>query len=139
MRHFTVTSALLESPPKSNRTGTRASTQRAKAVLIASRNAGWKLAACVGANHTRIGVVWRLSQRRSIESPLDSIISPRYVVEPLDRMRRRVSERARSSMYDGSRPSGPAGMVVPCDVVEGVPVGWVGAGGMIESSGDSIL
>src|SRR5712691_13282879 len=125
MRHFTVTSALVESPVKSNRTGTPARTQRPNADLIASRNAGWKLAACVGANHTRIGAVWRLSQRRSIESPLASIISPTYVVEPLDRIWRRVSERARSSMYDGSRPSGPAGMAVPWEVVEGVAGGCV--------------
>src|SRR5216110_1341836 len=126
MRHFTVTSAFVESPWNWKRTGTPGADHTPKPDLIASINAGLKLAACVGANHTRIGSVIRFSQRRSIESPLASIISPRYVVEPLDRIWRRVAERARSSMYDGSRPSGPAGMAVPWDVVEGA---WGGAGG----------
>src|SRR2546425_85911 len=127
MRHFTVTSAFEESALKSNRTGTPASVHCPNACLMASRNAGLKFAAWVEANHTRMGVVWRFSHRRSIESPLASSISPMYVVEPLDRMRRRVSERARSSMYEGSRPFGPAGTAVPWEVVVGVEV--CGGGG----------
>src|SRR5436190_6068924 len=119
MRHFTVTSAFVESPSKSNRTGTPALVHRRKADLIASMKAGWKFAAWVGANHTLIGAVVRFSQRRSVESPPVSSISARYVLEPLDRMRRRVSERASSSMYDGSRPLGPAGTAVPCELVVG--------------------
>src|SRR5258708_39748007 len=98
MRHFTVTSAFVESPSNWKRTGTPAADHTPNPDLIASINAGLKLAAGVGANHTRIGSVIRLLQRRSIESPLASISSPRHGVEPLDRMRRRASERASSSM-----------------------------------------
>src|SRR5258708_27322751 len=126
MRHFTVTSAFVESPLKSKRTGTPAAAHTPNPDLMASRKAGLKLAACVGAKNTRIGAVVRFSQRRSMESSLASIISPRYVVDPLERMRCRVCERASSSMYDGSRPSGPAGVAVPWGVVEGA---WGGAGG----------
>src|SRR5258706_13005403 len=39
-------------------------------------------------------------------------------------MRRRVSERASSSTYVGSRPPGPAGIAVPCELL----VGGVGGG-----------
>src|SRR5690348_6028906 len=129
MRHFTMTSAAVESSVKSNRTGTPAFVHVANPLRIWVRNAGWKFAACVEANHTRTGDVVRFSQRRNIESPLASSISPRYVVLPLARMRRRVSDRARRSMYEISRPSGPTGgpgggfdgagggTAPPCDVV----------------------
>src|SRR2546422_6662298 len=72
MRHFSVTSAFVESASNSNRTGTPAWVHRPNAARTASRNAGWKFAACVGANRTRIGEVVRFSQRRSMESPLAS-------------------------------------------------------------------
>src|SRR2546427_7917391 len=51
MRHLTVTSAFVESPSNSNRTGTPALVQTPNPRLIASMNAGWKFAACVGGGH----------------------------------------------------------------------------------------
>src|SRR6266480_7327414 len=141
MRHFTVSSAFVESPSKSNRTGTPALVHRRKADFIASIKAGWKFAAWVGANHTLIGAVVRFSQRRSVESPPVSSISARYVLEPLERMRRRVSERASSSMYVGSRPPGPAGTAVPCVVVDGCGIVWGcggGAGGALATDESTV-
>jgi len=70
MRHFTVTSALVESPLKSKRTGTPTFVHSPNAARIASRNAGLKLAALVGAKKTRMGLSWRFSQGDSSESPL---------------------------------------------------------------------
>src|SRR5438445_12212179 len=101
MRHFTVTSACVESVTKSKRMGTPAFAHWPNAALICSRKAGLKFAAFVEANHTRTGDCCLLSQRRSIESSLAASISPRYVLVPVKRMRRGVSDRAVRTKYVG--------------------------------------
>src|SRR5256885_9317899 len=128
MRHFTVTSACVESVTKSKRMGTPAFAHWPNAALICSRKAGLKFAACVEANHTRTGDCTRLSQRRSIESSLAASMSPKYVLVPLRRMRRRVSDRARRSKYDGCRTPVTAGPAAPAELVVAGAIGC-GAGG----------
>src|SRR5213076_1136430 len=97
MRHWTRTSAELESASRLNRTGTT-SCQRWKALRTASWKLGWKLATVVGGKNTRTGVDTRPSQRCRIESAFCVKLSFRYVLPALARIRRRISERARSTM-----------------------------------------
>src|SRR5256886_5371875 len=98
IRHWTRTSAELESASRLNRTGTPASCHRWNALRTASRKAGWKLATVVGGKYTRTGGDTRLSQRCRMESVLAATISFKYVLPALARIRRRISERARGTM-----------------------------------------
>src|SRR2546427_582200 len=66
IRHWTRTSAELESASRLNRTGTPASCHRWNALRTASRKAGWKLATVVGGKYTRTGGDTRLSRRRGL-------------------------------------------------------------------------
>src|SRR5256886_13620557 len=92
IRHWTRTSAELESASRLNRTGTPASCHRWNALRTASRKAGWKLATVVGGKYTRTGGDTRLSQRCRMESVLAATISFKYVLPALARIRRRSEE-----------------------------------------------
>jgi len=65
--------------------------------LNISRN-GYRKVPESGVVKTRTGVEARPSQRCSIESALARMTSFRYVLAALARMRRRISERASSTM-----------------------------------------
>src|SRR5438270_8537392 len=55
-------------------------------------------------------------------------MSPKYVLVPLRRMRRRVSDRASRSKYDGCRAPVTAGPAAPAELVVAGAIGC-GAGG----------
>src|SRR3989449_9358630 len=92
--HFGGTGVGIEVEPHGH-SGLR---HRWNALRTASRKAGWKLATVVGGKYTRTGVDTRLSQRCRMESVLAATISFKYVLPALARIRRRISERARSTM-----------------------------------------